>query len=281
MRQKRCFGDEGFSSSFVLAVIFYISSFAVASAFTVSAVRFRIASIERHYDSDGQAYTLFAQFLEDMQIMVECQGDSLYSPEYLSLINGYQDFSVNLQDVSTGINLSTMKRIMDANPKMESLLELFDLEKEYGWINTAIADKEYLLSVVNDFGVSEPEELFPLVNHMPVCNVHFMQEEFIETVLEAYKISGASSKAQRLYKTASTSIVDGKKIKDILGVEDTAPVLDFIGCRSSFWNVHLETEDRNIDAIIAAVPFREEETRDVEKYIAIRRKVSPRRISHG
>lgn len=283
MRRKKVFADEGYSSPFVLAVIFYISFITMAASLMVCAVRTRIASIGHQYDSDGKAFSLFSQFLEDMQGMVEEKGDSPFSSGYLSLLDKYQNCSIDMKDISTGINPSTMGKILDSNMRIMDLIDVYgkDIEKEYGWINPTIANTDQVISVLDDFELSNVEDLFPLANVLPVCNVHFMQEEFIEAILESYKIPNYSMKARKLFMEAAKSVLDENRIKEIVDVDDSASVLNFIGSRTSFWSIHLETDDRNIDSVVAAVPFREEKTRDVEKYISLKRRVTPRRLVHG
>lgn len=266
MKTNEC----GFSTPLAMSVILSLSVITLSFSMLVAAGGKKIDSFRKTVRARKEADSIIKGIGSEMQLLREYPCDTDDNNIVRSLVGSACKYSFSVRDASTGINKRIMGRKFRDSAAMEEYMSSCgeDAFTEYGWINPAYADEEMLESTAADFG---REDLFPLVNGLPLFNAFNMEEEFARAVLEACGIEKAGEKSVRMKEMLSpgTSI---KELSELFGVEETHPVFSLVGLKTAFWEVRFETDKCRASAVFAAVPYGDDQ-RSVEKYVLVRKSI--------
>jgi hypothetical protein len=269
--------DEGFVTAellFMIAIItLCICGYAMLSA---SVLSYRNAAVRR-YDAENEASAVLDSVTEYIQCLTEDASDSAVTPGVQAVLSKFSSSGLTMEDVSSGINRRFLSTgILDSRPVKELLsVKGKRAEVTYGWISAGFASRQALKAVQESFGTDDNEKLFPLVNTLPLCNIHFLDTDCTAALLSAENIPHAADKAFLLYSKSRSGVLREAEIAGILGVKTTHPVTGLIGTKTAFWKICFHTERCSAEAVYAAVPFRKKTSQEkmIEKYVLVERRI--------
>jgi hypothetical protein len=230
--------------------------------------------------------------------------DNDWNPVLEYICSGYDVYTLTIKDVSSGCNLNFLPDADLADPAMANFLFIPGKAEEflhfrqkngfvtdvslwknflkeealgsvvcYGWFSVIHADSETGRMLVNSFG-SSGEELFPLMNELPLININTMDPELLIPLLShrSWRIANVATKTAALKKRLEQGTITEKELKTILGLEENHEVYRYLGVKTAFWALSFKKGRYRMDAVIAAIPERGKRT--IEHYILIEGKLS-------
>lgn len=262
--------SSGFSSVYALTVIFILLVIMMSVSLYFGTEIKKAERIESLYEREAIADSVMLNVLEDFQDLIVAEFDFVQTEELLKIRRKYESYKLEISDVSTGINKSFLSEKVKAGLETEKLVEVKgeDIIVSYGWINEKYAEESFIAALHEEHRM---EDLFPLVCSFPFNNVNFMEEEHIEAVLKYFEIKESKKKAYEIVRKQDYGISE-EQLLGILKCKKEAKVLDFLGVKTSFWELKMEVADFKINAVIAAVPDKENQ-RKVSKYILIKKNI--------
>ncbi len=268
--------DDGFSTPLAMIVIFSLSVMILSFSLLVAANNRKLNSFKNFVLARKEAESILLALEKDFQALCNSPCDSDTASEICDILARYGKYGIVLEDVSTGIHKDFMSEEFYKNKTVREYIEVQGepVFKEYGWLNPKYADKKFIDNISADFNEEKP---FPIVNTFPLYNIHSMSYEFLEMIFEYCRIKEASKNAEKVIASLSSD-TDTKKLSEILQIPETHFVFDFIGMKTAFWKVLLDTDRCHVSAVFAAVP-KKEANRSVEKYILVDKKISYKRDS--
>ncbi len=263
--------ESGFSTPLAMTVIFSLSLIILSFAMLISANEKTINSYKRHIFKRKEAEALINKIEEKMQDLKYYSCDSFYEIEIKTVLDTGLWKNIKLKDVSTGINRNFIKEDFLENEQIKKFINSYGEEAfcEYGWINQNFTDNSFLEKMKDEFG---KEDLFPLVNNMPLYNVYYMDRDFLEGVLSYYSLEDFKDKTSQITDRLSENL-SKEDLSAILGVPLSNPIFNLLGTKTSFWEIYFETDFCNVTTIFAAVPKKTDKN-EIEKYILIEKKIS-------
>lgn len=261
--------ESGFSTAFALTVIFSLCVITLSFTMIVSADEKKINAYKKNVDERKEADAVILNIEKQIQSLKDNPSDT---DEYQirSLVSEVCSYDFTVEDVSTDINKNFISSEILENEYIRQYVLSNEEEafREYGWINPKFAEKKVIDEVSADF---ENKNTFPLINNMPLLNIHFMSDSFIKAVLEYYKIKNAKQKIESIKQklNAETTV---KELAEILEVSETHSVFDLIGFKTVFWKIIFETDKYRCNAVFAAVPQKENQKK-IKKYILVKKEV--------
>ena len=261
--------ESGFSTAFALTVIFSLCVITLSFAMIVNADGKKINSYKKTVDARKEADSIIFSIEKDLQELKEYPSD-IDEYQVLSLISGECDYDIMVKDVSTGINKNFISFEILENERIYQYVISNEETAftEYGWINPKFADKTILDGISRDF---ENKNTFPLANNMPPLNIHFMTDEFLKAVLEYSKIKNPDRKIE-IVKEKLNAETTSKELASILEIGENHSIFDLIGFKTLFWKISFETDKCSCNAIIAAVPQKDNQKK-IDKYILIEKDI--------
>lgn len=263
--------DGGFSTLSAMTAIFSLSLAILSLSMLVAANSRKLKSYKNFVSARKEADAVLADLKRDFQLMkdVPCDSDSSYALH--DILASWGEYNIAIADASTGIHGNFMNEdFYDSKPIRDYMAMEGDAAiAEYGWVSPKHADKRVLDGVAADFDGKIP---FPIVSAFPPYNMNFMSLEFLEAILAHCGMKDAGDKARKMYDMISDG-TDIEILAEAIGVANTHPVFDFVGMKTAFWKVRLETKRCDVSAVFAAVP-KKDDGRNVEKYILIDKSIS-------
>lgn len=263
--------ESGFSTPFAMTVIISLSLLILAFAMLIAANERKINSYRNIILKRKEAEKLVKNIEENIQTLKEYPFDSLQEIEIRSVLETEAFHNLIIKDVSTGINKNFVPQKLLENEHIKKYIKLYDEKAfcNYGWINPKFSDDEFMKAIKEDF---EKENLFPLVNSMPLFNVYYMPQEFIEGILEYFKINKAHEKSEEIISHISEPLTKDV-LASILQVQISNPIFNCLGTKTSFWKIDFETDSYNVHTVFAAVPEKNDSF-TIAKYILINKEFS-------
>ena len=263
--------EGGFSSPLAMTVIFSLCVLCGSLGMYVYSCQKKINSFKIKNEALRKAEILLADFEEDLQKLSEEDCDCQFSPVLSELKNKYSKYSVQMTDVSTGINERFLSKNILGNKNIKQLLEKDEekIKTEYGWINKKYADETLIQEIYQDF---KGKQTFLLFNEIPFFNLYNMDESFIKAILNFCNVKNVEEKSTKIYEAEFTGELTKEDLCKILEIDKNHKIFDFIGTKTVFWNVKLETEKACVNAVFAALPS-ENDLRKIEKYELIKRTI--------
>lgn len=259
--------EDGFSSPLAITVIFSLSLLICSMTLILYVNQKKVNLFNNYYKREKSAESLCKQLIKDFQIIREDKNDSFNSYGIKKLLSEYSSYQIQIKDVSTGINLDFLKKNIKENRSFEYLLNYYgdEITTKWGWVNPKYTEIEQLSSIYNDFN---KKDLFPLINEMPLYNVCFMNYDFISAVLELCEVKDNADKAVRICTLAENGNITKEDLIEITQKNENDKIFDFLGTKTTFWEINLEAYNFNIELIVAAVPEKQNSEK-VEKYVLI------------
>lgn len=253
------FNEDGFSTSFALILIFSISICLVPITFMVISQSKNVEKYSSFYEERNKVQKILMDFEKDLQTLCLCESDFENSTEIDSLLSKYCEYKLSMKDVSTGINRRFLSEKFFEKGAIKEFFEANEnsISTEYGWINKNLSDEKVFESVLEDFDEENIEEVFPLINELPLFNKNFMEKDFIEAVTKECKRGKSKEKEQKL-------------------------LMNFLGTKTTFWKIRFETVDWICEAIFAAIPERKTEEKNsvqIEKYELVEKKIERKKAN--
>lgn len=267
--------DDGFSTAPVLFIIFSICVMVLSIVSLVNSRGMRLKAVKNMYAEKDEACVILNNIINDFNQISDNKYDNERNPGLLNILNKYSCFGIRIKDVSTGINEMFLSNKIHEDQNVKKIIEYYsdEIKTEFGWINAKLENEKMMKSICEDFSSDEFYQLFPLINQLPLYNVYNMNKDFIFAILKINSIDNAEEKALTLYKKCLSEDFDEKEIIKVLGVSENNSVLFFLGTRTTFWRINFETEMYFINAVIAAVPYKKEKEKKIEKYILIEKNI--------
>lgn len=262
--------SPGFSSVYALTMILslFLVVVALAGFFMVNLrTTERIEDVYRH---ERIAKAVLSDILEDMQAMKDIPSDCINNLDLLGIIKKYESYSLEVSDVSTGINEVFLSGEVLNSLDVDLLVEEAgkNFKSSYGWVNADYVERDFLSSLQEEHGLTD---LFPLVNRFPLNNVNFMEEKHIEAVLNYFDVKAINDKKVKILQNQETGITE-EMLLTILDCSKEDKILDFMGVKTSFWKIKMEIEGLSVMAIVAAIPKKEDQ-RKVSEYVLIEERI--------
>jgi hypothetical protein len=124
------------------------------------------------------------------------------------------------------------------------------------------------------FNYSDSEDYFPLVNNLPLTNVHFLTERCITAFLSASGVKDAQEKGAALFYRARQGALDNAEMANILDVKKDHKIFYLLGNKTTFWNIFYKTHECSVSAVVCGVPDKKEDVPIIKEYRIIERSVN-------
>lgn len=263
---------EGSVSITTLFSIGIILTLALGLLFLLSSIRNYSIRLKNKDTIRSEAIALLYEIQESIAVLKEDEADSPLSDGVRTLEHIYSEYNLQIQDVSSGINLQFMN---DAFLSDETINNLITSDPdhtlvEYGWAHKNTIDEEMKSRIQESFSIQDDEKLFPLINEFPMTNIHYLSEDCLAAFLKYYKIADAEKKASQLHERSQTALITN--LREILAVKDDHRIFDLLGYKTSFWKVTFVYTSCIVEAIFCAVPD-VKEPREIDHYTLIERNI--------
>lgn len=269
--------EDGFTIPSFLFITFSLSVMVIAIASLVNSYNKKIEVIKDSYYDENCANTMLQDILDDFQSLANIETDNSRNEIFGFLHNKYLENNIVIKDVSTSINRNFLSKEILNNKYIQEycLNKSNEFFTDYGWINTKCIDSASLLEIKKTFNFND---LYPLVNSLPLYNVNYMNEDFLLTILNTFKIDNAKEKAKNIIINCNEKDLEKEDLLKLLNVNSSNQVMFFLGTKTTFWNITFETNKCNVKAILAGVPFKTDKIFNIEKYILIEKTISPKSL---
>lgn len=266
--------NYAFSTAPILLIISSLCVLIMAVAAIVNSYNKKLISYKRMDKNKDEAEQILEKIIEEFQIVKDEKCDNERNQVLKEIIEKYKENSLSVKDVSTGINQRFWDEKILESKEVKKIVDLYqeELITEFGWCNKNICSKKTLENLKKEFNEDDITKLFPLINVFPILNLYNMNQDFIFVILKLCSIKNTEEKANELYTKCGYEDFDKKEIAKILDVNESHNILNYLGCKTVFWEISFETDFYFIKAIIAAIPYTKdkiEKIEKIEKYILI------------
>ena len=231
---------------------------------------------------------LLDMIVRDFDYLINTDADYEHHPVLESIRSEYTAYSLTIKDISSGCNLnflpdsdlsdSVMASFLFAEGNADEFIrfrryngfvtDIFEwqrfLKEEalsavvcYGWFSSLHNDAEIERMLSASYGRSG-EELYPLMNDMPLINVNTMDTSIIAPLLSrrSWNINGAATKAAALKSRLEHGPITQRELQTLLELAENHDVFRYLGVRTAFWSIFFHNGRYVMNAIIAAIPER-------------------------
>lgn len=264
--------ENGFSTPLAMIIIFTLCLSLSSLSLLVFVKQKNVLAYKNYYEMEKKAESICSQVLIDFQDLKNKKDDYSRNEIINEIFSNYSDFRVELSDISTAINTKFLKPEIIENDNFQVLLNKYgdDIQTSYGWIKPQYADSKFISDLHNDFG---DKSLFPIVNGLPFYNVYFMNRDFLECILKWRKIENVNEKAEEIKKLIESNDLTYEKMCLILGKNSNDSIFDFLGTKTSFWKIVLDSNEISLSIVVAGIPD-ESNSRKIEKYVLIEKDIN-------
>lgn len=254
----RSTGSAGFVHGSALIMLFLLSILISSLCFICFSVRKFNVSCKKQSSAKASLLEVLCRIEKDMQVLKEdlCDYEGSRGTEYIK--DRWKEYSLELADVSSGINVDRLDEKYCREMPLEKLLKEPVCAASYGWYNSRLCGKENL-----KFG-------FPFVNALPVLNANYAHKDLVQAVLDAYK-EGPEEK-RRFLSLLKDSRADRKSSLEALNAKENSGVLDFLGFKTAFWKVTIQKDGYLAESVMCAVP-KEIDSQEILEYRPVERKI--------
>ena len=254
--------SNAFSTPLAISIIFSLLVVLLALSFLISTNQRLIALYQRQNLNDMEIKQIVDEMTKDFQELVDYEADTEKGFFQNRMYSKYAELNICIEDISTGINKRFLNKEILENKAIKNLLteEHSGYETDYGWINSLYVEKNEMDLIKADF---ETEDLYPLVNSLPLYNINYMDEAFLQAVLEYCGIKNAEEKAYEI-KMRKEQIHNKEDLAKILGCSQTHHIFNFLGFKTTFWSVRFEKQGCEVEVVFAAFPEKENDRKIYE-----------------
>lgn len=274
MKQKRDCNDSGYVMFSAIAMIMCLSIIFSFAILLVSSSVKKTRAYKRMAEGNRETERVIEKFLSDFQEMRNEKNDRSTSEILEKILSDYSNYELKISDVSTGINEKILNEdfLKEESIKKLILLKGEKIQSSYGWINPHYAPVKLIKEVLSDYGKENTSDVFPQFSTLPYWNVFNMDDEFIKAIIEHFNIPDSERKTRKIRELINNDkLVSDREIRDILGVKESHSICDFLGLKTVFWRACAVINKEKVSLIIAAVPYRYENKREIERYIIVER----------
>ena len=298
--------EDGWITAASLLFLFFITAIVSGLALIVTSSNIYFRKNQNDYRIKKEADILLDKILEDIQYLAEENFDSPENRYIFDFINKYNNRSLTLEDISSGLHLDFLPDSDLADPNLCKYLfinndagSFINYRNEYGlsnnidnwkpyineaaisscvtfgWLHSA-HDSSYAFNQISkNFNTADPDKLFPVVNSFPLININYVDPQIIEFFIlqPSFKIKEAKEKYKKLKTRLEQRPLDDLDIMEILETPLTNKIFCYIGCKTSFWKITFIAEGKYlVEAIVAAIPDEKHNPRAVDKYELLNRR---------
>ncbi|MDR2965499.1 MAG: hypothetical protein LBU88_06965 [Treponema sp.] len=290
----------------VLLLFFIVAIISGGVLFAASGISY-LQSDTRYFNNRAEADKLLNTIIEEMQPLSLFQYDDINNALIGELCSKYQQYNLEITDVSSGYHLdflseadmadrnvtdfifkdrtgtafSTWLRANDLSTSKEPWREFIKDEEEvwdscvsYGWLHKNDTESFAFRRINELFAVSEINELFPLVNDFPKMNVNMVKPEIIYPLIlrRSFNIERARDRANDLVNRLKGGPVLRGDIAATLRIPVNHPIMNYLGTKTSFWKLSFSMPSSlKVEAIVAAFPEKNGAIQEIESYRLINR----------
>jgi len=297
--------DEGFIEYNTVLFLFFISVIIAGTVlYSSSAFSYQNADT-RDFDNKKTADLLLDEIIEKIQPLKFYQYDDRHNPLIISLTAEYEKYNLKITDVSSGYHLDFLSDADLADTGITRLLFLdntasafllwrnangLSSSKEewkvfvkqeawehivcYGWVHKNNTSSFAFRTIAQDFGTTDTDKLFPLVNDFPVMNVNMVNPQILRPLImrSSFSVERAGDKANTLITRLQGGSLTRSEIRSILNIPITHPLMAYMGSKTSFWEISFVMPSAlEVKAVIAAIPEKNAAVQEIEKYVLIHR----------
>lgn len=274
--KKTVRNEEGYTILLTLSLILVLMLALSAVLLLSAAWKSRASALERRFASLKEADELLKELEESMQALATDECDTFDTENYNFILSKYSDYFLTLTDISSGVSTKFWSKKITESPAIRKLLS-DHAETEYSWLPKDLSNEETLKESLESSRAESVSELFPLVNDLPLVNIYSLDAETVLAILEALKIKDFEEKALKIFESLRVSNIKDEEIAEILSVPKTSQTMEVFGTKTTFWRAKFVTETCSVNAVFAALPYKNEKPRSVEKYILFEKNIEYKR----
>ena len=289
--------------SLVLVLIFF--------GIIASAAILETAAVMKLFDGNREDFreretikAVLDEIVHSFNDLVALDADYEQNPVLESIRYRYAEYDLIISDISSGFNLNFLPDIelnergiaafLFATGNAESFLgfrrsrgfvtdiaqwsaflkeEALEAVVCYGWFSSHHKNTNTGRMVAISYG-STVEELFPLINDLPLINVNSVNTVILAPLLlrPSWRISNAAARVTALTNRLEQGPVTEAELQSLLRLQDNHDIFRYLGVRTTFWGLSFKKDRYRMDAVIAAVP--EKGSKNIDYYTLIEGKLS-------
>jgi len=302
--------DAGYIEFNAVLLLFFIAAVITGGVlYAASAINYSQTN-KRDFNNKLAADIMLDEIIEKMQQLVLYQYDDENNEIIASLSREYQNYNLEITDISSGFHLDflsdadmadrNLTRFLfsdntgaaftawrNANGLAVSKTAWREFVKEeawlsvvsHGWLHKNDLDSFAFRSISGSFGVSDPDKLFPLVNDFPRINVNMVDPDIIRPLIirSSFRIERANERASELINRLKNGPLMHADISSTLRIPVSHPLMSYLGTKTAFWRMRFTIgaggqPPLEVEAIVAAVPKKDGGAQDIELYRLIDRR---------
>ena len=249
-----------------LCIILILSSLSLCSLSYAAHRSVRTASDD--IQSENELEKIVRSFTADFQALKDEESDFPFSEKRAELLTAYEQYKPTVEDISSGINPKTFPDRILRHSKIKTLLENPSfIASSYGWINASAPNSQTIKDISESY--KNGSSLYPIVNSFPLVNIHYIEENTLQALLEAEGFAESTKKGSELYYAARETPLTKADIARILEVPQNHRIFALLGTKTTFWGIKLTHQNKSCELILAAIPQKDEQDK-TERYIVIK-----------
>lgn len=257
---------------FCIVIVLSFSILILSEASLISSAYRYQNGIKKEAEIKKSINELITEILIDCQLLKDDEVDFDNAKNLNALVDKYKHLSFSIEDVSTGINTDLLDTAITENEKLQFLMSKKgkSIIVDYGWMSYQYHSNTKLEEIKKEFGVTNSDSLFPLINNLPLNNINYMDEELLEVYLEIFNYENADELVY-IFNQMKSNGIGVNDILNVLKIKDTNLLMSILGTKTSFWKIDFIYLNYNVELIIAAIP--EKDFRKVSEYVLIEKSV--------
>ncbi len=260
MKQKNYFCDleNGYYTPQAMILIFSLCTIIMSLNILLFCKQNKINAYKKLYKTKSEVNKIIEYLIEDFNYIANSNVDCIHNEVIQTIINKYSEHNISIEDVSTKINKDFLSSKIYEKQEIQELIFQYGSEiiTEYGWMNAHLSDEQIIKASREDF---ETDDIFPIVNNLPLYNVYFMNEDFLRAILSINKINEVEHKVQKLINEINdkSKEVDIEMICKLLEISKDHALFNYIGTKTTFWKINMNIYKTDVKIILAGIPNRE------------------------
>jgi hypothetical protein len=299
--------EEGSVEIGSVFILFFLSALLSGAILFASAL---VKYFERYSDYNHEkdkAVNVLYEITELLQPQKNEAYDFRNSYLIQSLESKYRAYNLEIKDVSSGYHLDFLsdkdledpricsylflnnsasqfiifRNMRGLSADLESLkpyikAEAWDSCVSYGWINRNQSESFAFRHARQEFKSIDIMDLFPLVNDFPLININMVSPDILNPLIlrPDFKIEKPEEKIEKLKNRLLIGPVSIPDISSLLNTPVTNPVFDYLGTKTTFWEISFRLRPRIMaKGIVGAIPDKYGERQDIQEYVLIDRTI--------
>jgi hypothetical protein len=242
---------------------------------------------------------LIGEITEALQPLKDHPCDYRNNPLLSELVLRYASLNLDIRDVSSGYRLDFLSDEELENPLLRNYLftdaasftglrenrglspdretwrsfvkdSAWDACVSYGWLNLSRGNSFALRYVKRNMG---EDELFPLVNRLPMMNINMIKAEAAEPLImtPGFGVKNPAEKMETLREVLRRGPVSRGDLSALLELPGDSKIFSCLGVKTAFWEIRFTTlPGFYAKAILAAIP-ESAESETIREYRLIER----------